>query len=221
MKINHFDPMKSSLKQCDIVIYQSKYSAVSISCVIFSPNNSEKTRYGKGCLLWVHSLNKVLAFFLSYLCSISCYIQLRYIKSKILISIVRVNTGKKLSTRYISSLTRPSLVIIMTHLLNTSRPRQDGRHFPDNIFQCIFLNKNILIDVSMKFAPKGPMNNIPVLVQIMAWGRSGDKPLSVSMMISLPMHICVTRPQWVNLVTVQAICFTARFWLKPVYFQIN
>ena len=26
--------------------------------------------------------------------------------------------------------------------------------------------------------PKGPINNIPALVQIMAWPRPGDKPLS-------------------------------------------
>ena len=33
----------------------------------------------------------------------------------------------------------------------------------------------------------------------MAWRRPGDKPLSESMMVSLPTHICITRPQWVNL----------------------
>ena len=27
-----------------------------------------------------------------------------------------------------------------THLVNTLRPRQNGRHFPDNIFKCLFLN---------------------------------------------------------------------------------
>ena len=32
----------------------------------------------------------------------------------------------------------------------------------------------------------------------MAWHRSGDKPLSEPMMVSLPTHICVTRPQWVK-----------------------
>ena len=32
----------------------------------------------------------------------------------------------------------------------------------------------------------------------MAWRRSGDKPLSKPMMVSLPTHICVTRPQWVK-----------------------
>ena len=41
-------------------------------------------------------------------------------------------------------------------------------------------------------------NNIPALVQIMALRRPGDKPLSEPMMVRLPTHICVTRPQWVN-----------------------
>ena len=46
--------------------------------------------------------------------------------------------------------------------------------------------------------PKGQINNIPALVQIMAWRRPGDKPLSEPMMVSLTMHICVIRPQWVD-----------------------
>ena len=84
--------------------------------------------------------------------------------------------------------------------LNTLRPRQNGRHFADDSFKRIFLNENsrILIKISIKFVPKGPINNNPALVQIMAWRRSGDKPLSEPMMISLLTHICVTRPQWVN-----------------------
>ena len=83
---------------------------------------------------------------------------------------------------------------------NTLRPRQDGRHFPDDIFRCIFFNENccILIRFSLRYVSKGPIDNKPALVQIMAWRRSGDKPLSEPMMISLPTHICVTRPQWVN-----------------------
>ena len=31
---------------------------------------------------------------------------------------------------------------------------------------------------SLKCVPKGPINNIPALVQIMAWHRPGNKPLS-------------------------------------------
>ena len=84
--------------------------------------------------------------------------------------------------------------------INILRPRQNGRHFADDIFKCIFLNENIWIPVkiSLKYVPKGPINNIPTFVQIMAWRRSGDKPLSKPMMVGLPAHICVTRPQWVN-----------------------
>ena len=39
------------------------------------------------------------------------------------------------------------------------------------------------------------INNIPAVVQIMAWRQPGDKPLSEPMMVSLLMHISVTRPQ--------------------------
>ena len=83
---------------------------------------------------------------------------------------------------------------------NTLGPRQNGRHFADDIFKCIFVNENVWIPIkiSLKFVPKGPINNMPALVQIMAWGRAGDKPLSEPMMVSLPTHICITRPQWVN-----------------------
>ena len=43
----------------------------------------------------------------------------------------------------------------------------------------------ISIKISLKFIPKGPINNIPALVQIMAWCRPGDKPLSELMVVSL------------------------------------
>ena len=84
--------------------------------------------------------------------------------------------------------------------INILRQRQDGRHFADYIFKCIFLNENvwILIKISLPFVPKGRVNNIPALIQIMAWRRQGDKPLFEPMMVSLLMHKCITRPQWVN-----------------------
>ena len=87
--------------------------------------------------------------------------------------------------------------------VNTLRPRQNGRHFADDIFKCIFLNENVWISIkmSLKFVPNGPIINIPALVQIMAWRRPGDKPLSEPMMVSLMTRICVTQPQWVNWVT--------------------
>ena len=85
-------------------------------------------------------------------------------------------------------------------MINTLRPRQHGRHFADDTFERIFLNQNVRISIkiSLKFVPKGPINNIPSLVQIMAWRRPGDKPLSEPMMVSLRTDICVTRPQRVK-----------------------
>ena len=97
-------------------------------------------------------------------------------------------------------------------ILNTLRPRQDGRHFPDDTFKRIFLNENVRISIkiSLKFVHQGPINNNPALVQIRAWRRSGDKPLSEPMMVSLPTHICVTRSQWVN---------CERFWILRQQYQ--
>ena len=50
--------------------------------------------------------------------------------------------------------------------INTLRPSHNGRHFPDDIFKCIFLNENIQISIKiwLKFVPSGPINNIPALV---------------------------------------------------------
>ena len=67
-------------------------------------------------------------------------------------------------------------------------------------FQMHFLKWNVWISlpISLKYVPKVRINKIPALVQIMDWRRSGDKPLSEPMMVSFLIHICVTRPQWVN-----------------------
>ena len=54
----------------------------------------------------------------------------------------------------------------------------------DDIFKWIFLNENsrIPIQISLKFVPKSPTDNKPILVQVMAWRRTGDKPLPEPMM---------------------------------------
>ena len=84
--------------------------------------------------------------------------------------------------------------------VNKLRLRQKGRHFADDIFKCIFLNENVWIPnkILLRFILKGPINDIPALVQIMAWRRPGIKPLSEPIKVSLPTHICVNLLQWVN-----------------------
>ena len=61
-------------------------------------------------------------------------------------------------------------------------------------FNSMFLNENVGISskISLKFVPKGPIYNIPSLVQIMTWRWPGDKPLSDPMMVWLLAHIYVS-----------------------------
>ena len=45
-------------------------------------------------------------------------------------------------------------------IVNTLSPRQNGRHFSDDIFKCIFLNENIEISIKipLKFVSNCPIN---------------------------------------------------------------
>ena len=105
---------------------------------------------------------------------------------------------------------------------NTLRPRQNGCHFVDDTFKRIFMNENvrISINISLKFVPKGLINNIPALVQIMAWRREGDKPLSEPMMINLLTHICVTRPQCGTMLHRTAYRIRIRLYLQVKYINM-
>ena len=49
---------------------------------------------------------------------------------------------------------------------------------------CILLNEKFCISakISLNFVPKGSIDNDPALIQIMAWHRKGDKPLSEPML---------------------------------------
>ena len=117
----------------------------------------------------------------------------RNIAWEVLFSFITDDMQKQKENKY-------SCCLLLTYrAFNTLRPWQNGRHFPDDIYKCMFLNENVWISlkISLKFIPKGPINNIPALVQIMAWRRLGDKPLSEPIVVSLLTHICVTRPQWV------------------------
>ena len=73
---------------------------------------------------------------------------------------------------------------LLKQRVNLYLPGQNGCHFADNIFKCISLNEKawLSIKILLKFVPTGSINNIPALVQIMAWCRTGSKPLSEPMM---------------------------------------
>ena len=69
--------------------------------------------------------------------------------------------------------------LLQKQAINSSPPGQNGRHFADDIFKCIFMNEKfcISIKISLKFVPKGQIDNKSALVQVMAWRQTGDKPL--------------------------------------------
>ena len=56
--------------------------------------------------------------------------------------------------------------------------------FADDIFKHSFMNENVKISIriSLKFVPKGPIDNKSALVQVMAWCRTGDKSLPEPML---------------------------------------
>ena len=69
--------------------------------------------------------------------------------------------------------------------LNTLRPRQNDRHFADDIHKCIWLNETVQISLknSLNFVPKCLIANTAALVQIWAWRWTGDKALYEPMMM--------------------------------------
>ena len=66
--------------------------------------------------------------------------------------------------------------------LNSSPSGQNGRHFTDDVFKCIFVHEKfcISIKISVKFVPKGPIDNNLALAWIMAWRRIVYGVFSVS-----------------------------------------
>ena len=87
---------------------------------------------------------------------------------------------------YLNTVNHTKSSKIHVKVINTLRLIQNSRHFTDVIFKCLF------------FVSRGQINNVPVLVQIMASCQPGNMPLSEPMMAILLTHICITQPQWFN-----------------------
>ena len=94
---------------------------------------------------------------------------------------IAVNTTSHNSIGYIIVMFS---LLICTLRFNSFTPGPNGRHFTDDIFGRTFMNKKfrILIKISLKVVPEGPIDNKPALVWIMALRRLSDKPLSESML---------------------------------------
>ena len=68
--------------------------------------------------------------------------------------------------------------------ISTLRSKQYGWLFVDDILECIVLTENmrVLIEIPLKFALKGAIDNKSALVQVWSWCRSGDMPLPGTML---------------------------------------
>ena len=77
----------------------------------------------------------------------------------------------------------------------TKWPPSSGRHFQMHFLEWKCINFDYYLT---EICSQGPNQQIPALVQIMAWRLPGNKPLSEPMMVSFLTHICVTRPQCVK-----------------------
>ena len=79
----------------------------------------------------------------------------------------------------------------------------------DDIFKWIFLNENdrIPIQLLLKFVARSPIDNESALVQVMAWRRTGDKPLPEPMMTQLTdAYMWHSRGRWVNANCLSILC---------------
>ena len=105
------------------------------------------------------------------------------------------NTFKLLTKRLRSSVRHKTLEYIRGKPITdaTWSPGMSFTHLPldkmstilaDGIFKSIFMNENyrILIQISLKSVPRSPISNKPALIQVMAWCRTGPKPLPEPMM---------------------------------------
>ena len=81
--------------------------------------------------------------------------------------------------------TSGALLLRWTTLIpDMDSPGQNGRHFADDIFKCVFMTEKfcISIRISRKFVSKGPIDKKSVLIYVMALRRTDDKPLPESIL---------------------------------------
>ena len=71
-------------------------------------------------------------------------------------------------------------------------PEQSGHHFADDFFKLIFINVFWLL-----FVLKGTIDNKVALVQVMAWHRTGDKPLPKPMLTQFADAYMRHQGRWV------------------------
>ena len=92
-----------------------------------------------------------------------------------------------------------SLVLFELRWVNTLRPCTKWLPFCRWHFQINFHAKKLwYFDPKFIEVPEGPFDFKPVLVQVMAWCRTGNKPLPEPILAKIHEAYSVSRPQWVK-----------------------
>ena len=113
--------------------------------------------------------------------------------------------------------------------INSSPPGQNGYPFSDDIFRCISLNEKfcILIKISPRFVPKGPIYNNPVIVSYLLSFFSAMFKALLTMFHDCNLHIFVNIGEraFVPIVcnhaafSLQVICTSGYVWRgSDIYF---
>ena len=103
-------------------------------------------------------------------------------------------------------------------LIKTLRPRQNCRHFADKFLNTFSWMKMYEFRWTFYWSLFLRVKYCSI-VQIMAWRRPGDTPLSDPLMFSLLTYICVTRYQWVKTEMIPRISFNT--WFHPEYGMVG
>ena len=106
---------------------------------------------------------------------------------------------------------------------NSSPPRQNGCHFRNNMFKCIFFNENIWISnkTSLKYIPWDVIDKLSAaLVQIMAWHHPGDKPLSEAMLTQFTDICAALGDELTHMHKGDMGCYLLHFTVLLVLFEI-
>ena len=76
-----------------------------------------------------------------------------------------------------------ALLASLVHI-NSLPPRQNGHHFTDDIFECIFMigKFGISFRISPKFVLDDQVDTNSTFCEVMAWRRTGDKTLPEPML---------------------------------------
>ena len=150
------------------------------------------------CPFWKYNANTTLLYMKAFgrFCQV---IKFKLIAVAVILWCEKTTLGPCSDARVWNTTYFKSIYMNRISLTHWGRDKMDATS-QTTLSNAFSLNENVRISIknSLKFVPKGSINNIPALVQIMAWRRLGDKPLFEPMIVSLSTHICVTRPQWVN-----------------------